>query len=265
MNQIIKNRNFKSGYKTIICFLFAFLFFVLAVSSAYCIELNISPEISIKEGELKLEKLKMEIAGQFFGVDSKLILNYKKEGFRPEDIIASLYFSGDSKKSIEFIFILRKKEGDWIKVANKLGLPPNAHGMQMALTHGKGKKIGLKRKLAAEDGIFIIFISTYYGIKSDEILFYIEKGVTTNDILLALNLGANQGINFGLLLKDREKGLSWAEILKKRNISGKKLFLPYKSKAKCKNGPIIKGNKTHRSVKSIWTYRLLKYGFIPSG
>jgi len=121
-----------------------------------------------------------------------------------------------------------------------LGLPSNAHGMQMALTHGKGKKVGLKRKLAPESDIFISFISDYYKIEMDRLWFYIEKEFTLNDILLAVNLGAHQGISFELLLQDRERGVDWSLILRQRNIPEEKLFLPHKSEIKYKNKPAIK-------------------------
>jgi hypothetical protein len=110
----------------------------------------------------------------------------------------------------------------------------------MALTHGKGKKVGLKRKLASEGNIFINFISDYYRIETDRLWFYIEKEFTLNDILLAVNLGAHQRINFELLLRDRERGLNWSMILRQRNIPEEKLFLPHKSEKKYKNKPVIK-------------------------
>ncbi len=66
MNQIIKIQNINLEYKTIIYFLFVGLTLALIVGSAsYCIDLRISPTISLEEGELKLDRLKMEIAGEF--------------------------------------------------------------------------------------------------------------------------------------------------------------------------------------------------------
>jgi len=55
-----------------------------------------------------------------------------------------------------------------------------------------------------------------------------------------VNLGANRGISFELLLRDRERGLDWSMILKQRNIQKEKLFLPFKSEKKYKNKPAIK-------------------------
>jgi len=236
----MKNQNTKSGYKVVNCFLFVGLILILTAGSAYCIDLSISPTISLKEGELKLDRLKMEIAGEFFGIDSKLMLDYRQRGFHPEDIITASFFSGDSQRPLNLIFDLRKREDDWAKVAAVLGLPPNAHGMQMALTHGKGKKVGLKRKLAPRGNIFISFISDYYKIEMDRLWFYIEKEFTLNDILLAVNLGAHHGIRFELLLRDRERGLDWFMILRERNIKEEKLFLPHKAKGKYKNKPVTK-------------------------
>jgi len=209
------------------------------VCSAYCIDLRISPTISLGEGELKLDRLKMEIAGEFFGIDSRLILNYRQRGFRPEDIVTALFFSGDSQRPLNSIFVLRKGEEDWSRVAALLRLPPNAHGMQMALTHGKGKKVGLKRKFALEGNIFISFISGYYRIEMDRLGLYFERGFTINDILLAVNLGAHHGIRFESLLRDRERGLDWFTILRERNIKEERLFLPYRSEMKYKNRPVI--------------------------
>jgi len=202
--------------------------------------LSISPTISLEEGELKLDRLKMEIAGEFFGIDTKLMLNYRQREFRPEDIVTALFFSGDSQRPLNLIFVLRKGEEDWSRVATILGLSPNAHGMEMALTHGKGKKVGLRRRLAPEGSIFISFISGYYKIEMDRLLLYFERGFTLNDILLAVNLGAHHGIRFELLLRDRERGLDWFMILRERNIKEEKLFLPYKSKMKYKHKPVIK-------------------------
>jgi hypothetical protein len=240
MNKIIKEQNIKFLYGKTNYFLLVALIFALMAGSAYCIGLSISPTISLEEGELKLDRLKMAVAGEFFGVDTKLMLDYRQRGFHPEDIVTALFFSGDSQKPLSSIFMLRKREEDWNRVTAVLGLAPNAHGIQMALTHGKGKKVGLKRKLASEGNIFISFISDYYRIEMDRLWFYIEKEFTLNDILLAVNLGAHQRINFELLLRDRERGLDWSMILKQRNIHEEKLFLPFKSEKKYKNKPVIK-------------------------
>ena len=240
MNQIIKIQNINLEHLIIICFLFVSLILVLMVGSVYCIDLRISPTISLGEGELKLDRLKMELAGEFFGIDSRLILNYRQRGFRPEDIITALFFSGDSQRPLNLIFVLRKGEEDWSRTATILGLPPNAHGMHMALTHGKGKKVGLKRKFSLEGNIFISFISDYYKIERDRLWLYFERGFTINDILLAVNLGAHHGIRFELLLRNRERGLDWFMILRERNIKEEKLFLPYKSEMKYRNRPVIK-------------------------
>ena len=253
MKQMIKIKYLKIEYKIIIYFLFISTILALMTSSAYCIiNLRISPTISLKEGELNLDRLKMEIAGEFFGIDSRLILNYRQRGFRPEDIVTALFFSGDSQRPLNSVFVLRKGEEDWGRVATILGLPPNAHGMQMALTHGKGKKVGLKKKLAQdkkvelkkkfapEDDIFFIFISDYYKIERDRLWLYFERGFTINDILLAVNLGAHHGIRFELLLRDRERGLDWFMILRERNIKEERLFLPYRSEMKYRNRPVIK-------------------------
>jgi len=240
MKKIMKNQNIKFLYRMTNYFLLVGIIFALMAGSAYCVVLSISPTISLEEGELKLDRLKMAVAGEFFGVDTKLMLNYRQRGFHPEDIVSALFFSGDSQRPLSLIFVLRKGEEDWSRVAGILGLPSNAHGMQMALTHGKGKKVGLKRKLAPESDIFISFISDYYKIEMDRLWFYIEKEFTLNDILLAVNLGAHQGISFELLLQDRERGVDWSLILRQRNIPEEKLFLPHKSEIKYKNKPAIK-------------------------
>ena len=240
MKKMMKKQNIESLYRTINCFLLVGIIFAFMAGSAYCVVLSISPTISLEEGELKLDRLKMAVAGEFFGVDTKLMLDYRQRGFHPEDIVTALFFSGDSQKPLSLIFMLRKREEDWNRVTAVLGLAPNAHGMQMALTHGKGKKVGLKRKLASEGNIFISFISDYYRIEMDRLWFYIEKEFTLNDILLAVNLGAHQRISFELLLRDRERGLNWSMILKQRNIQEEKLFLPFKSEKKYKNKPAIK-------------------------
>jgi hypothetical protein len=252
MNQIIKIQNINLEYKIIIYFLFIGITLALMTSSAYCIiDLRISPTISLEKGELNLDRLKMELAGEFFGIDSRLILNYHQRGFHPEDIVTALFFSGDSQRPLNSIFVLRKGEEDWSRVATILGLSPNAHGMQMALIHGKGKKVGLKKKLAqgkkvglkkklAPEGyIFIIFISDYYKIERDRLWLYFERGFTVNDILLAVNLGTYHGIRFELLLRDRERGLDWFTILRERNIKEERLFLPYRSEMKYKNRPVV--------------------------
>jgi len=237
---MVKIQNINLEHKIIICILFVGLTLALMTGSAYCIDLRISPTISLEEGEIKLDRLKMEIAGEFFGIDGRLILNYHQEGFRPEDIVTALFFSGDTQRPLNLIFVLQKKEKDWSNVATILGLPPNTHGIQMALTRGKGKKVGLRKKLTPEVGIFINFISGYYKIEMDRLWFYFEKGFTINDILLAVNLGAHRGINFELLLRDRERGLDWFMILKERNIKEERLFLPHRVEMKYKNRPVIK-------------------------
>jgi len=240
MKKMMKKQNNIFLYRMINYFLLAGLIFALMAGNAYCVVLSISPTISLEEGELKLDRLKMTVAGEFFGVDVKLMSDYRQRGFHPEDIVTALFYSGDSQRPLPLIFVLRKREEDWSRVAGILGLPPNAHGMQMALTHGKGKKVGLKRKFASEGYIFLSFISDYYRIEMDRLWFYIEKKFTLNDILLAVNLGAHQRISFELLLRDRERGLDWSMILKQRNIREEKLFLPFKSEKKYKHKPAIK-------------------------
>jgi len=239
MIQIIKIQNIKLEYKIIIYFLFVGLTLALIDGSAYCIDLRISPTISLEEGELRLDRLKMEIMSEFFEIESRLILDYRQRGFRLEDIVTALFFSGDSQRPLNSIFVLRKGEGDWSRVATMLGLQPNAHGMQMALTRGEGKKVGLIRRFAPESSIFISFISSYYKIEMDRLWFYFERGFTINDILLAVNLGAHHGIRFELLLRDRERGLDWFMILRGRNIKEERLFLPYRTEMRYRNRPLI--------------------------
>ncbi len=69
----------------------------------------------------------------------------------------------------------------------------------------KGKKVGLRKKLAPEGNVFLSFISAYYKIEMNRLWLYTERGFTINDILLAVNLGVNRGISFELLLRDRER------------------------------------------------------------
>lgn len=89
MNQIMKSQNIKSEYKVINYFFFVGLILILMAGNAYSIDLSISPTISFEEGELKLDRLKIGIAGEFFGVDTKLMLNFRQRGFHPEDIITA--------------------------------------------------------------------------------------------------------------------------------------------------------------------------------
>ncbi len=217
------------------------LLLVSITNSATCTIalVGITPYLSPEEETLHLDRLKLEIAAEFFGIDSRLILDYHSKGYSSEDIIAALYFSADTKRPVNTIFELKEREKDWEKVAIKLGVPPNAHGMQMALTHGKGKKVGLKKKLNQEENIFVNLVSTYYQIEVDRLMVYIERGFPLNDILLAINLGTQQGIRFELLLQEREKGLDWFIILGERNIKTDSLFLPYRAEIRYNYRPLI--------------------------
>ncbi len=217
------------------------LLLVSITNSATCTIalVGITPYLSPEEETLRLDRLKLEIAAEFFGIDSRLILDYRSKGYSSEDIIAALYFSADTKRPVNTIFELKEREKDWEKVAIKLGVPPNAHGMQMALTHGKGKKVGLKKKLNQEENIFVNLVSTYYQIEVDRLRVYIERGFSLNDILLAINLGTQHGIRFELLLQEREKGLDWFIILGERNIKADSLFLPYRAEIRYNYRPLI--------------------------
>ncbi|GAH83732.1 unnamed protein product [marine sediment metagenome] len=64
MNQIMKSQNIKSEYKVINYFFFVGLILILMAGNAYCIDLSISPTISLEEGQLKLDRLKIGIAPQ---------------------------------------------------------------------------------------------------------------------------------------------------------------------------------------------------------
>jgi hypothetical protein len=111
MNQIIKIKNINLGHKIIIYFLFVGITLALITGSAYClIDLRISPTISLEEGELKLDRLKMEIAGEFFGIDSSLILDYRQRGFRPEDIVTALFSQGIAKDRLIQFWPYEKKK-----------------------------------------------------------------------------------------------------------------------------------------------------------
>jgi hypothetical protein len=101
---MMKKQNNNLSYKTINCFLLVSLILVLLAGNAYCVVLSISPTISFEEGELKLDRLKMAVAGEFFGVDAKLMLDYRQRGFHPEDIVTALFFSGDSQRPLSLIF-----------------------------------------------------------------------------------------------------------------------------------------------------------------
>lgn len=253
MKQAVKIRHINLVNKILIYFIFLSFAFALFPNIAICtITLRVSPTITLQEEKLNLDKLKLRIAGDFFGIGNSLILDYHEKGYSTEDIVSALFFSADTQRPLHSIFELRKREKDWEKVALKLGVSPNAHGMQTALTHGKGKKVGLKKKLdqgkkvepekrlAPEGYIFIMFISDYYKIERNRLWLYFEKGFTLNDILLAVNLGAHYRISFELLLRERENGLDWSMILRERNIQEDILFLAYRSEIEYRHRPVIK-------------------------
>lgn len=237
----MKKKELAPIFKLWLAVILVSLLLVSITNSAACTIalVGITPYLSPEEETLRLDRLKLEIAAEFFGIDSRLILDYRSKGYSSEDIIAALYFSADTKRPVNTIFELKEREKDWEKVAIKLGVPPNAHGMQMALTHGKGKKVGLKKKLNQEENIFVNLVSTYYQIEVDRLRVYIERGFSLNDILLAINLGTQQGIRFELLLQEREKGLDWFIILGERNIKADSLFLPYRAEIRYNYRPLI--------------------------
>lgn len=237
----MKKKELAPIFKLWLAVILVSLLLVSITNSATCTIalVGITPYLSPEEETLHLDRLKLEIAAEFFGIDSRLILDYRSKGYSSEDIIAALYFSADTKRPVNTIFELKEREKDWEKVAIKLGVPPNAHGMQMALTHGKGKKVGLKKKLNQEENIFVNLVSTYYQIELDRLRVYIERGFPLNDILLAINLGTQQGIRFELLLQEREKGLDWFIILGERNIKTDSLFLPYRAEIRYNYRPLI--------------------------
>ncbi len=237
----MKKKELAPIFKLWLAVILVSLLLVSITNSATCTIalVGITPYLSPEEETLHLDRLKLEIAAEFFGIDSRLILDYRSKGYSSEDIIAALYFSADTKRPVNTIFELKEREKDWEKVAIKLGVPPNAHGMQMALTHGKGKKVGLKKKLNQEENIFVNLVSTYYQIEVDRLRVYIERGFSLNDILLAINLGTQQGIRFELLLQEREKGLDWFIILGERNIKTDSLFLPYRAEIRYNYRPLI--------------------------
>jgi len=237
----MKKKELAPIFKLWLAVILVSLLLVSITNSAACTIalVGITPYLSPEEETLRLDRLKLEIAAEFFGIDSRLILDYHSKGYSSEDIIAALYFSADTKRPVNTIFELKEREKDWEKVAIKLGVPPNAHGMQMALTHGKGKKVGLKKKLNQEENIFVNLVSTYYQIEVDRLRVYIERGFSLNDILLAINLGTQQGIRFELLLQEREKGLDWFIILGERNIKADSLFLPYRAEIRYNYRPLI--------------------------
>ncbi len=239
--EVMKKKESFPIFKVWLAVILVSLLLVSITNSAACAIalVGITPYLSPEEETLRLDRLKLEIAGEFFGIDSRLILDYRSKGYSSEDIIAALYFSADTKRPVNTIFELKEREKDWEKVAIKLGVPPNAHGMQMALTHGKGKKVGLKKKLNQEENIFVNLVSTYYQIEVDRLRVYIERGFSLNDILLAINLGTQQGIRFELLLQEREKGLDWSIILGERNIKTDSLFLPYRAEIRYNYRPLI--------------------------
>lgn len=238
--EIMKKKKSTHIFKVLLTFLFIVLLLSSITNNAIgAIALRIIPDISPEEESFHLDRLKLEIAGEFFGIDSRLILDYREKGYYAEDIISAMFFSADTQRPINSILELKKRENNWEKVAIKLGIPPNAHGMQMALTHGKGKKLGLKKKLKQEENIFINLVSNYYQIEVDRLGLYIERGFSINDILLAVNLGTQHGIRFELLLRERERGLDWFMILGQRNIKTDHLFLPYQAEIRYKNKPLI--------------------------
>jgi len=239
--EVMKKKESFPIFKVWLAVILVSLLLVSITNSATCTIalVGITPYLSPEEETLHLDRLKLEIAAEFFGIDSRLILDYRSKGYSSEDIIAALYFSADTKRPVNTIFELKEREKDWEKVAIKLGVPPNAHGMQMALTHGKGKKVGLKKKLNQEENIFVNLVSTYYQIELDRLRVYIERGFPLNDILLAINLGTQHGIRFELLLQEREKGLDWFIILGERNIKTDSLFLPYRAEIRYNYRPLI--------------------------
>lgn len=111
--------------------------------------------------------------------------------------------------------------------------------MQTALTSGKGKKLGLKKKLQQENYVFTNFVSKYFNVEADRLNHYIKRGFSLDDIILAVNLSSRLGIRFEILLRERERGLDWSMILRERNIQKQSLFAAYKSEIKYQYKPLI--------------------------
>lgn len=170
----------------------------------------------------------------FFGMDTHMILEFRgtSEPVPPLGLVSLFYISADTRRSPGDILIMRKKGHGWGRLAKIYGLPANYHGKLVSISAKGSKKAGKVVTIYSwgdpqfEEAMYVRFISAYYAVPESDVVVWLSKGFTYQDIAIALNLSARVRVAPATILALRAKGTGWKSIAGKYKVRYEDLAKP---------------------------------------
>lgn len=152
------------------------------------------------------------VVANFFGVDSKVVLDIRKN-MTPIQVIGSLYLAGDEGMYLPQAKAEIKKGHGWGKLKNKGHIPP-----------GQLKKLGrYPTSSSYERVIFIRFMEDSYRIPERKVVTWLGYGMSYDEIILCVNFAYRAQILPERVVELRRGGRDWGWLCRTWKVSEKEL------------------------------------------
>jgi hypothetical protein len=223
----------KTAFFALFTVLFVLIFTNLAASSSTLINLTISDRGTGFS-------LMQQTASNFFAISYSEFEPYQPRA-NPVEVFSVLYLAGETGCSPEYI--RRKHQGHaWGRTAKEMGLPLNYHGKYMSAKHRKKYTVvSVVDDYAFEEMMAVRFLCDYYGTDSELLFYWHSRGLSYQDLFLAVNLGVRLHHPAREFFELRLSGRDWRYVAQKYRVSYATLSRP--------EPPIRKFNK-HIKMKN---------------
>ncbi len=170
--------------------------------------------------------LLMGAMAAFFGVEQGQL---QSVGRAPLEMMPALYFAGE--RSLEPVEVIRAHSGgeSWGRMAKVYGLPSNWHGKYMAKKHKK--YLYELDDDEVEQVTYIRFIHDYYLIPEDSIVIWLNRGLSINEIFVAVNLASRVSVSPGTIIDLRLRRVPWEMIGVRYGVPYAQLWVPVSPRA----------------------------------
>jgi hypothetical protein len=169
--------------------------------------------------------LMQQTASSFFAINYSEFRPYQP-ATNPVEIFPVLYLAGETGYSPEHIRQKHQGRG-WGRTTKEMGLPANYHGKYMSAKHRhKYTEISVMDDYAFEEMMAVRFLCDYYGTDSELLFYWHSRGLSYQDLFLAVNLGARLRRPAREFFELRLSGRDWRYVAHKYQISYDSLSRP---------------------------------------
>ncbi|MGE5575591.1 MAG: hypothetical protein ACM3TT_00150 [Syntrophothermus sp.] len=170
------------------------------------------------------ELLFMGAMAAFFGVEQAQI---QSAGRPALEMMPAFYFAGESRMQPLEVIRVHSKGERWGRMAKVYGLAPNWHGKYISKKHKKLDYYELDDE-EIERLTYVRFIHEYYLIPEDTIIIWLGRGLSINEIFIAVNLATRVSVAPATIIDLRLRRVPWEVIGVRYGVPYSQLWVPVK-------------------------------------